>query len=74
MTIDPSKQRLYPGQQETNHKRFEQIMDEFNDTSREFRKEQTRVLMQLDGVWHQYDIAVGPNNDLSPKLSSRLEK
>ena len=71
LNIDPTTQRLYPGAQETNHRRFEQIMGEFNDSSRKFRKEQTRTLMELDGAWHQYHINAGPNNDLSPKLSSR---
>jgi len=73
LTINPTDQRLYPGQQEEiNDKRFEQTMGEFNDTSREFRKEPTGTLVQLDGIWHQYDIAVGPNIDLLPKLSSRV--
>mmetsp|Transcript_6390 Transcript_6390/g.5622 ORF Transcript_6390/g.5622 Transcript_6390/m.5622 type:complete len:718 (-) Transcript_6390:206-2359(-) len=73
LTINPTDQRLYPGQQEEiNDKRFEQTMGEFNDTSREFRKEPTGTLVQLDGIRHQYDIAVGPNIDLLPKLSSRV--
>ncbi len=73
LTNDPKTERLYPGFDEINNKRFDEVVNEMFQCSKHFRREQTKELIKLDGAWHQYHLKIGPNNDLSPKLSSRIE-
>merc|ERR1712013_161383 len=54
-----------------NDVRFAQVMCGLSEAAKAFRKQKAQSLMELDGAWHAFHLAVGPNRELSPKLSSR---
>merc|ERR1719334_128770 len=71
LTKDPSSERRDAVLKEQNDLRFAQVMDGLGEATKAFRRQQTQSLMELDGAWHAFHLAVGPNHELSPKLLAR---